>query len=202
MKMYFVDGLAPQIGRNTIYLINKIFNVAENAPVITDFLGVAFMMIAATLLCAVFKECSEDRIEEWTYIAFLATRLSFSLTAEVFVYYLHNGIGLAYVLTTLALIALWGNKGNKISRSNVSGLLLMFAVTCWKNKLCFKFCWVTNGYMEFFDIRGKSYSLSSNAGNEYFRRLYVTVTVQCIKPGEMEKIFTSDSSIGCGNYYL
>ena len=133
MELYFVDGLAPQIGRNTLYLINKVFRISDFSPVIIDFLGVLFMIIAATLLCAVFQECSKNRIECWMCTIFTCTMISFSLISEVYIYYLHNGIGIGYLFTVIALIVLWGDKGNVIGRIVLSGICLTFAITCYES---------------------------------------------------------------------
>lgn len=133
LELYFVDGLAPQIGRNTLYLLNKVFRISDFSPVITDFLGVLFMVIAATLLCAIFRECSKIEIESWMCAVFTCTMISFSLISEVYIYYLHNGIGIGYLLTVIALAVLWGDKGNAFSRIVLSGICLTFAVTCYES---------------------------------------------------------------------
>lgn len=133
LKLYFEDGLAPQIGRNTLYLINKIFRLSDFSPVIIDFLGVLFMIIAATLLCAVFQECSHNKIESWMCTIFTCTMISFSLISEVYIYYLHNGIGIGYLFTIMAVIALWADMGNYIIRMFISGLCLLFAITCYES---------------------------------------------------------------------
>lgn len=133
LELYFVDGLAPQIGRNTLYLLNKVFRISDFSPMITDFLGVLFMAIAATLLCAIFRECSKNETESWMCAVFTCTMISFSLISEVYIYYLHNGIGIGYLLTVIALAVLWGDKGNGFSRIVLSGICLTFAVTCYES---------------------------------------------------------------------
>lgn len=133
LKLYFVDGLAPQIGRNTLYLINKVLRISDFSPVITDFLGVFLMIIAATILGAAFQEIFFEGGETWLCTIFTSTMISFSLTSEVYIYYLHNGIGIGYFLTTVALIIIWGNKGDYVIRLLLSSACLTFAITCYES---------------------------------------------------------------------
>jgi len=113
IDMYFEDGLGVAIGRWPFYYINKVINIAEYTPFITDFIAVLLLMLAAVIWCALFREIMKDELPVLCYSIFSAMFLVYSLIAEVFIYYLHNGIAIIYCLTGISLFGfyyLWTNK--------------------------------------------------------------------------------------------
>lgn len=137
--LYFSDGLAVVMGRWVIFLINKVLNVAEYAPFMVDFIGVLLLMMAAVLMCVLLKRIFGDRISIWGYIIFLCVFLSNPMISEVYIYYLHNGLGIGYVLTALAFLA-WDEmlncKGKKKIPYVISNIFLMWiAIGCYESFL-------------------------------------------------------------------
>ena len=105
ISLYFSEGLAVVMGRWTIFLINKIFHLAEFAPFMPELAGVLCLMIAAILFSVLLKRLMGDRIGIAGYTIFACVFLSNPIISEVYIYYLHNGVDLGYLGTALALLA-------------------------------------------------------------------------------------------------
>lgn len=131
MVRYFYDGLAPQVGRWTLFLLNKVFKIAQFNPFVTDFLGVVLMVAGATVFCVLLKKVSGNRLDPMVYPAFTCLMISYPMISEVYTYYLHNGIGLAYLLTALALYVVIEGKTRK--RLLGAGVLLALAISCYES---------------------------------------------------------------------
>ncbi len=104
---YFQDGLAAIVGRWVMYLVNKVANIAEFSPFLTDFAGVLILMLAVTVWCVLLKRIIGDCIPFWGYILFSCLFLSNPLISEVYTYYLHNGIATGYLMLGISLCCFW-----------------------------------------------------------------------------------------------
>lgn len=102
--LYFEEGLAPAVGRWVFFLMNKVFHLSEFSPWMTDLAGVIFLVLSASVWCAALWRVFGDEIPQLGYTFFAAVFISCPLISEVFVYYLHNGIGLGYGVTAIALL--------------------------------------------------------------------------------------------------
>ena len=131
MIRYFSDGLAPQVGRWTLFLLNKVIPIARFGPFITDFLGVALMAAGASVFGVLLKRLTKNRLHAAFYPVFTCLMLSYPMIFEVYTYYLHNGVGLAYLLTMLAVYRITGEKGWKPLL--VSSVLLAAAISCYES---------------------------------------------------------------------
>lgn len=131
MTRYFYDGLAPRVGRWSLFLINKIFKIAQFNPFITDFLGVVFMVLGGTVFCILIHKTAKEKIHLWVYPLFTCLMISYPMICEVYTYYLHNGVGLAYMLTMVALYVTVTEKGWK--PLVYSGILLSVAISCYES---------------------------------------------------------------------
>ena len=100
---YFEEGLNVIVGRWFLFLLNKIFHISEFSPFLTDFAGVLIFMAAVTVWCALLYSICRDRVPIWGYAFFSCIFLSCPLIAEVYTYYLHNGISVGYLCTGLSL---------------------------------------------------------------------------------------------------
>ncbi len=127
---YMVEGFAPHLGRWTLFLLNKVAHIAEFTPVVTDVLGVIFMVLSGLIICVILQKSSGGRIRTLPCTIFVCFMISYPLIDEVYVYYLHNGIGLAYLLTAAAyyLVRFRDNWKNRIA----AGILLMLALACYE----------------------------------------------------------------------
>lgn len=102
--LYFEKGLGVAIGRWPFYLINKVIPIAgEYHPFIGDFITVLLLMVSAVVWCALLRMVIKRELPILCYIVFSVIFLDYSLIAEVFVFYLQNGLGFVYLLTGLAL---------------------------------------------------------------------------------------------------
>lgn len=138
-ELYFVDGLAVVMGRWVIFLLNKILNMAKFAPFLVDFAGVLLLMASAVLLCVLLRRIWGDRITLWGYVIFACVFLSNPIISEVFIYYIHNGLGIGYVLTALSFLLftdMLERKGRKKIPFLIGQMLLIWAAAgCYESFL-------------------------------------------------------------------
>lgn len=131
IEIYFDDGLGVAIGRWPFYLINKIFHLTDFAPFILEFIAVAFMVFAAILWSTVIRYILQRELPIICYIVFSAMLVDYSLIAEVFVYYLQNGIGIIYCLTAVALFVFYYIQTEDMKwKQKVPYIACMSAMTC------------------------------------------------------------------------
>lgn len=139
IELYFQDGLAVVMGRWTIFLLNKVFHMAEFAPFMTEVAGVLFLMLSATLFCVLLKRVLGDRAGVWGYTLFSCIYVTCPITGEVYIYYLHNGISMGYCLTALSLLLFQSameTKGRqKWMKLLWSMLVVWVAVGCYESFL-------------------------------------------------------------------
>lgn len=100
---YFEEGLNAIVGRWTLFLLNKVFHIAEFSPWITDLAGVLILMAAVTVWCTLLYSVCGERVPLWGYTFFSCIFLSCPLISEVYPYYLHNGISIGYLCTGISL---------------------------------------------------------------------------------------------------
>lgn len=108
IPMYYEEGLAPYVGRWSLFVLNKIFHFTAYVPWIVELISVLLLMFAVTLWCVLWKRICERRVSlpTWCYVFAAGIFLSCPLISELFVFYLHNGICLGYGMTALALLCL------------------------------------------------------------------------------------------------
>lgn len=161
VELYLQDGLEVVMGRWTVFLLNKIFHMAEFAPFMLELIGVIFMMLGITLFCVLIKRILQDYVQVgiWGYTIFACVFLSNPIISEVFIYYYHDGVGLGHILIALALLAFYeavkqgqskvvvvnvGTKSNALSKGRgnwkrclwlcvLSMLFLWAAVGCYES---------------------------------------------------------------------
>lgn len=139
VPMYFEEGLAPAVGRWTLYVINKFFHISDFAPWMTELAGVLLMLLAASVWCVAFSRILGRGKSIWAYTFFSALFISCPLISEIYVYYLHNGISLAYVLTGMVMLLLLRAMGTTVERKKrllytVAGAaLLTVALGCYES---------------------------------------------------------------------
>lgn len=100
---YFRDGLVAIVGRWVLFLLNKIFHIADFAPFITDLAGVLILMTAVTVWCTLLYTILKRQAPMWGYLFFSCIFLSCPLISEVYTYYLHNGVSIGYLCVGLSL---------------------------------------------------------------------------------------------------
>ena len=59
IPLYFEDGLAPYVGRWSLFVINKIFHIADFVPWMTELISVLLFMLSVTLWCILWKRICE-----------------------------------------------------------------------------------------------------------------------------------------------
>lgn len=139
IPLYFEEGLAPAVGRWTLYLINKLFHISDFAPWMTELAGVLLLLFGVTAWCVAFSRILGREKHMAAYAFFSALFLSCPLISEIYVYYLHNGVSLAYGLTAMVLLLLLkameagtGWKG-RLSAALAAGAMLAVALGCYES---------------------------------------------------------------------
>ena len=138
ISLYFDEGLAPYVGRWTLFVLNKLFHIhiGEYAPYLTELLSVVLLLLSVTLWCVLWRRVCEPRVKlpMWAYAVTAGLFLSCPLISEVFVFYLHNGVCTGYGVTALALLclldslAVQGGRKETVRGTLLSGLLLCVAL--------------------------------------------------------------------------
>lgn len=105
IDLYFENGIGVAIGRWPYYLINKIIPLAEYTPFIGDFITVLLLMVSAVAACILLRVLVGEGVPVWPYIIFSAMFLDYSMNADVFVFYLQNGLGFVWLFSILSLFA-------------------------------------------------------------------------------------------------
>ena len=138
-SLYFEEGLAPAVGRWTLYIINRLFHLSDFTPWMTDLAGVLLLIFAAMIWCVLLRRIIGDEISLLGYTFFAALFVTCPLISEVYVYYLHNGIGVGYVFSAFSLLlvqrALEKDKNIKMCCLNLlsATFLLAAAMGCYES---------------------------------------------------------------------
>lgn len=136
MELYLEDGLVVEMGRWVMYLLNKVFHFGEFAPFMTELIGVLFLMLAGTLFCILMRRSIGERAGIAICTVFSCVFVSNPIISMVFIYYFHNGVGLGYVFTALALLCYHGALGR---RGREKLLCLLGSLLCvWVAAGCYE----------------------------------------------------------------
>lgn len=105
IDLYFEKGIGVAIGRWPYYIVNKVIPIAEYTPFLGDFITVLLLMLTAIVWCVLLRMLIQKEIVIWAYIAFAVWFMDYSMNADVFVFYLQNGLGFVHLFSVLSLIA-------------------------------------------------------------------------------------------------
>lgn len=105
IDLYFEKGIGAAIGRWPYYLINKVLPIAEYTPFIGDFITVLLLLLSVVIWCALLHSLIPEKLSVWAYIVFAAMFMNYSMNADVFVFYLQNGLGWVHLFSVLSLAA-------------------------------------------------------------------------------------------------
>ena len=130
MPRYLVGGFLPHLGRCTLYLLEKVVHLADFTPVVIDFIGVVLMALAALIMGVIVRKSSDQKIRVSGCAVFVCFFVSYPLINEVYVYYLHNGLGIAYVLTAVTYYLL--RFGSKRTDLIWGSMMLSLAIGCYE----------------------------------------------------------------------
>ena len=128
IDMYFEDGLGVAIGRWPFFYVNKLINVAEYQPFLMDFAAVLLLMLAAVLWSALIRSIVKIELPIMCYAVFSTMFMVYSLIAEVFIFYLHNGIAIIYCLVAVCLYGFYYLYVNRLDAKKKIGMNAIFAI--------------------------------------------------------------------------
>lgn len=126
-KVYFVDGVAPVMGRWCLYLLNKIIPLDYN-PFFVEAVGLLIFCLSVTVWCVVFRRLFQERISIWGYLVFGGVMVSCPILSEIVVWYLQNGLYIGYGITALAVLFLMDALRVSESRKSQTIKLLLTTV--------------------------------------------------------------------------
>ena len=139
VALYLEEGLEVTMGRWTVFWLNKLFHVSDFAPFMTELVGVLFLMLAATIFNVLLRRIVGEKSGILMSTVFACVFVSNPIISEVFVYYWHDGVGLGYVLTALALLFFheaMESKGRVRGLAYIKSLLFVWAaVGCYESFL-------------------------------------------------------------------
>lgn len=134
IERYFVEGWAPHVGRWTLYLLNLVFDFAHFTPFFMEAVGVVLLGLSAYLFCVLWDRISSGRVPTLALAAFALVYVTFPLAGEVYMYYLHNGVSLAFCLLALCGIYWWEyRKKGKVANLIWITVLLALAIGCYES---------------------------------------------------------------------
>lgn len=147
---YFEEGLAAVVGRWVLFVLNKVVHLADFAPFLTDFAAVLLLMLAVTVWGLLFYSILGDRIPRYGYWLFSCVFLTCPLIAEVFTYFLHNGIAVGYLSCGVSLCLMReglnrlggrkGRRGEAVCIFAMAAAFLVIAMGCYES---FMIVWLT-----------------------------------------------------------
>lgn len=136
---YFEEGLTAIVGRWVLFLVNKVFDIGEYAPFLTDFAGVIIFFVAVIVWSALFYSILGENIPWYGYLFFAGIFLSCPLISEVYTYHLHNGISIGYLCSGISLCFFReGIAGGKNKLRTWSGYFMGSAVFLWIALGCYE----------------------------------------------------------------
>lgn len=138
---YFEEGLAAVVGRWVLFVLNKFMHLSEFAPFITDFAAVLILMAAVTVWGVLFYDVFGEKIPKYGYWFFSCIFLSCPLIAEVFTYYLHNGIAIGYLACGISLYLFreglgsleYKRTGQAVGRFVATVIAMVIAMGCYES---------------------------------------------------------------------
>ena len=107
---YFYGGMGVIIGRWPFFVLSRCIGIdglSRFIPFSTDLFAVVLLIIAAMIWTEYIRRVLsmfDVEINIFPYIVFSGMFIGYSLITQVWIYYLHNGIVLGYVLIGLSLI--------------------------------------------------------------------------------------------------
>ena len=148
MSLYFEEGLSVCTNRWTLFFLNRVLNlnIISWPTWIVETLAVCFLAISFSLWCLLLKKVLLSlsiKLPDWFYGMAIAIGISCPILSELWVYYMHNGMSMAYGLTALALLLFlksleWRN-GKWLPFDIIgSGVCLATAIGCYETMMdCF-----------------------------------------------------------------
>ena len=140
MDLYLNKGMLPEVGRWTLFLINKIIHLTQFTPFIFDLLGLIILWISAALFCVLINRVARERVSLAGYVLFACFFLTCPLFSETDIYYLHNCSDLGWLLIALSLILSYDvindpkkNIKQTVIKAVSAMLLLWIAVGCYES---------------------------------------------------------------------
>lgn len=107
IDLYFEKGMGVAIGRWPYYLVNKIIPIAKYTPFYGDLVTILVLVLSATLWCALLQIIFGDELHILCYCIYSSLFLLYPMNADIFVFYLQNGLGWLHLFSILALISFY-----------------------------------------------------------------------------------------------
>lgn len=146
-KLFFEEGLSVCTNRWTLFFLNRVlhFNIIGWPEWLVEGISVLILVTSFTLWCFLLSRVLESvgiMLPGWFYGFAAALAVSCPVISEIWVYYLHNGVALAYGLTAFSLLlflqALENEGSHAVGKVLGSGFCLAVALGCYETMMdCF-----------------------------------------------------------------
>lgn len=134
LERYVLKGWEPLFNRLTLVIPGLILRFDKYIPYLYDILGVIFIVAAAIVWLYVWFTVSKKRLHFLSCCLFVILFISSPLICETYIFYLHNGEGMAFLMIA---VATWGFyrfvKDKRIKYLIISSLLVITAIGCYES---------------------------------------------------------------------
>lgn len=107
IERYVLKGWEPLFNRPTLVIPGLILKFDRLIPYLYDILGVLLIIGAALVWIYVFDKVSEHRIHLLSYCVFIIIFISSPIICETYIFYLHNGEGISFLMTAFATLSFY-----------------------------------------------------------------------------------------------
>lgn len=134
IERYVLKGWEPLFNRPTLVIPGLILRFDKYVPYVYDILGMVFMIAAACLFCYIWHYISGGRIHTVSYCLFSVLFVSSPIMCETFIFYLHNGAGVAFIFVAVATYAAYRFvfKNDKKAFA-LATLMIVLAIGCYES---------------------------------------------------------------------
>lgn len=147
IKLFYEEGLSVCTNRWTLFVLNKVLhlNIIYWPTWLVESLAVCILVISFSIWLFLINRVLvsvEVMLSGWFYGLAAALALSCPILSEIWVYYFHGGVAIAYGMTALALWlflqSLQHDNRHTLIKTVGSGLCLAAALGCYETMMdCF-----------------------------------------------------------------
>ena len=134
IERYVLKGWEPLFNRPTLVIPGLILKIDHYVPYVFDIIGMLFMIIAACMFCFIWRSITKNRLHIVSYCIFAVLLISSPIMCETYIFYLHNGAGIAFILVAIATYAAYCFAVERDKKAFVVAILMVvLAIGCYES---------------------------------------------------------------------